>query len=89
MTFLDDMKQRLVGQGMFESQAQQVMGRAMEQMDDMKGRWGHQVDGYPPLMVDLIWISIQRVAYVWIEDNMPEAWYRPIFAMACGEEVST
>ncbi len=46
---------------------------------DMKERWGDAVEDYPPVMVNVLWVSVKHIAVEWIDRELPEAWFRPMF----------
>ena len=84
MNIEDAIKEKLIENGMFESQADEVLSIAKDEelLGDMKGRWGDDVRDYPAFMMPVIWLSVKSVAAEWIEKNAPEAWFKPIFAVA-------
>jgi len=44
-----------------------------------KGRWNDDINGYPPMIKSLVWMSLKPIALQWCEDNCPEAWFKPMF----------
>ena len=46
----------------------------------MVGRWEDSIDVYPPSMLAVLTVSVNRHAVAWIDANCPEAWCRPLFA---------
>lgn len=81
VTFKAKAIQLMVNNGMFESDAAKVFEQveADPANDAMKGRWNDDVNGYPPQMVNILWLSVKRNAAEWIATNQPQAWYRPMF----------
>jgi len=81
MTFNEAMKNMMVENGMFPQQADSVLLLAKDHalLDTMKGRMDEQTDGYPPIMLPVVWVSMQAIALEWIEANLPNAWYKPMF----------
>lgn len=82
MTWFQWAIQQLVANGMFEDQAQAVMAEVMDQPanDAMYVRWHDQMEGYPPQMKPVCWMSISSGALEWIDKNCPQAWFRGMFA---------
>ena len=37
-------------------------------------------DGYPTTMMAVLIVGINTEAVRWIDENLPKAWYRPMFA---------
>ena len=81
MNFEEKIKEMLTGSGMFDSQADAVMSafKEDERFDSFEGRWHEEVDAYPPVMVQVVWLGVKRVGLEWIEENIPDAWYKPLF----------
>lgn len=44
--------------------------------------WDDTVDGYPPQLLAVLWLGVRRAAVDWIDENLPKAWYRPMFVDA-------
>lgn len=70
---------RLIDNGMFEEQAEEVMALAEESMDTMNENWGKDANSYPAIIINLTWSNVKLVALKWIDENAPEAWFKPIF----------
>lgn len=81
MTFKESMTYTLVGMGMFDSHADQVIKEYMEDesAESMIGRWDHDMKDYPQNIQSVVWIGVKHFASEWIERNMPQAWYKPMF----------
>jgi len=81
MTIEEEITSCLVNRGMFESDAAVVMAQAKESgtLSSMSGRWDHQIDDYPAVLVSVTRISVMDVALDWIIENKPHAFYRPLF----------
>lgn len=79
MNFYDEMLEQLKKRGMFEEQAKEVLEVYMLKDQSMEGRWTDETDGYPPIMKAIVWASLKKDAYEWIEKNCPDAWFKPIF----------
>jgi hypothetical protein len=83
MNFAEKMIELMVANGMFESQAKEVMQGIMKDHDfgggSMVNRWDDNIDGYSDVMVHVIWTSVKDEALEWIELNAPQAWFKPMF----------
>lgn len=90
MTFRESMIKAMTARGMFQSQAEEIMNQYMqsEESSVMQGRWNDSVDGYPPSMEGAVWIGVKHFAATWLEKNLPQAWFRPMFQYT-NEELQT
>jgi hypothetical protein len=83
MTTAQKFIQMLMADGMFESQAEQVMEQAKPQLDSViKGysfTWDSLADEYPEVIYTVLYSSIKPIALAWIEENAPQAWFKPMF----------
>ena len=79
-TFRDILLSYLRDNGLSDNQSSKVFIKVYKTMDDMIGRWDDDVEGYPPIMQNLVLLSTKRVAYEWINENIPMAWFKPMFA---------
>lgn len=61
-------------QQIFETVKADSANRAME------GRWEHEVEGYPPEAQAVLRIAVNNAARAYIDQNCPQAWFRPFFA---------
>nr|WP_229650533.1 hypothetical protein [Vibrio splendidus]MCC4883202.1 hypothetical protein [Vibrio splendidus] len=79
ITVREVMQQRLESNGMFDTQAIAVIKTAEAEMTSMAGNWGKEADGYPKAVIVMTWLSVKAIALKWIEENAPQAWYKPAF----------
>ena len=83
MTFEEKAKELMISYGMFDTQADAVIALCKEKGEDefpgMRDRWRDDIEGYPEMLFPAIWNSIKRVALEWLEENKPEAWFKPMF----------
>lgn len=80
-TFRDTLFNYLHDNGLSDNQASKIYVVVYKAMDDMVGRWDDDdVEAYPPIMQNLILLTTKRVAFDWIEENIPLAWFKPMFA---------
>lgn len=80
MTFEQYMRNALFERGMLEPWIDQVMERTKaDPANEAMDRWTDQVEGYPDQFAAFIWYSTKRHALQWIDENLPRAWFRPMF----------
>ena len=81
-TFYDAMKNRLIENGLFDDMATKIMEIAIksDDLNNMNGRWADHVDSYPPMLVNVTFQLIRPIAYKWICENAPQAWFRAAFS---------
>ena len=84
MTFEERITELLVSNGMAVDYAAKVikLAKADKVNDAMKGRWQDQVDSCPPVILNMLWLGVRRTALSWIDENIPNAWFRPLFVEA-------
>jgi hypothetical protein len=51
-----------------------------ESFISMRQRWSDDADGYPLIIAVSNFISARPIAYKWICENVPDAWFRPVFS---------
>lgn len=81
MTIEEKLKSMLVENGMFDEWADAVIARLKEDVvgATMRGRWGDSVEGYPVQLLTGLWLSTKRIALEWLNENHPQAWFKPVF----------
>ena len=82
MTVLEKLEKMLQENGMFETQAKEVMKLAIIELnksEDYKISFGSPDKDYPDILYKLWFKDIKPVALKWINDNIPQAWYKPMF----------
>ena len=81
MTFKQSIIEYLTSNGMFDSQAVatfEVM-EADPANKPMQGRWSESIEGYPPSMIAVLRLAAKRAALAYIDEHIPQAWFRPMF----------
>lgn len=80
-TIEDKLKEMLFNHGLFEDQTATVMEmmKADEVNEAMEGRWGENVEDYPPVLLSVLWLSMRDCALRYIDANCPKAWFRSLF----------
>jgi len=87
MTTREKFEQIIFNHGVFESQAKAMMDFAIPKIDAkmdaqevQKLTWHLDADGYPnALYATVFMIYIKPLVVEWIDENLPLAWYRPLF----------
>lgn len=83
MTTKEKLQSMLVNNGMFESQAKEVMEIAIPELNDLVEDYSITFNGsasqYPNVIYDILFLAIKPIALKWIEEKMPMAWYKPMF----------
>jgi hypothetical protein len=83
MNVKEKLESMLVNNGMFESQAKEVMEIAMpklnELVDDYKISFYSSYSEYPEVIYDVLFLAVKPIALKYIEENIPQAWYKPMF----------
>ena len=71
----------LITKGMSMNQAKAVMTMVVQakENDVMKDRWDEPAYAYPSSILNLMFISCNRYALQYINDNIPQAWFKPMF----------
>ena len=73
----------LISMGMFESQAIKVMEIAIPKIHKLTDHYRINFDDdsetYPRPIYNVLMLGIKPIALEWINENAPEAWYKPMF----------
>jgi len=81
MTFKTKLTEMLVENGLFDTQAEKVMAALITSpaSDSMKDRWNDDVEGYPDVMLPVLWMGAKREALAFIDKEIPQHWARGMF----------
>lgn len=81
MRFHDKMLQELQNHGLWEDEAKAVLDavKFAPTSEPFVGRWRDEVEDYPPVVWNLLWIGAKKEAARWLAENKPEHWARPMF----------
>lgn len=81
MTFKEYMVETMTGMGMFDSHANKVIEEYVkeESAEPMDGRWDQDVSNFPENLKYVVWLGVKMFADGWLERNLPNAWFRPLF----------
>ncbi len=89
MTTRQKIESQLYEMGIFESDASKIMDYAiplvdaeMTEMNMPAITWNLPANGYPDMLYQILFTSIGRHVLAWAEDNMPMAWWKPMFLPA-------
>jgi hypothetical protein len=80
-TFKEALIEDLTSSGFSPDQALEVFSQLVERPEQasMKGRWDEDYTGYPAPIFSILLVAIRNIAFEYIKENMPNAWFRPIF----------
>jgi len=80
-TFKTFIMNRLTDHGMWPKDAETIFERVKDHEinQSITQRWNDQVDEYPKVMSETLWMGAKSIALEWIDENQPEAFYRPLF----------
>ena len=81
MNFREWATKYLIDRGMLPDAAPGIVEAWIESENDstMQNRWGDAAEGYPERLLVLFGVSLNRCALSWIEANLPQAWFKPMF----------
>lgn len=80
MTIEGFLAKHLTENGLSDDQAGRVLDRYKEEHKDSMGdRWRDSIDGYPVAMRSALILGVNRQAVLWIDENFPKHWARPMF----------
>jgi len=82
MTIYQAIKNYLCNQGMFDTQAADVIEtmKADEDNKSMQDRWDTMVEDYTDIFMVILLDSAKQKGLEYIDAHCPHAWFRPLFA---------
>lgn len=82
MNILEALKAELIKNGVLVAQADAIMEIAVasDNFDNIRDRWYEDADGYPPGFINILFGLLRPIAYAWICEHAPQAWFRPVFS---------
>ena len=82
MNIFDTLKKNLEDNGVLGTQADAIMAIAYndESFSNINGRWSDEASSYPEGFMNILFGILRPIAYKWICENAPHAWFRPIFS---------
>lgn len=84
MTFEETARDMMYQRGMFDNMIDAVMPTiiAAPENEAMAQRWHDQVSDYPPMMKNILWLTVKNHALEYIEKECPQAWFKAAFGEA-------
>jgi hypothetical protein len=82
MTIIGKVRQLLEGCEVWGSDTDKVLALVKNDevlKDTMGTRWDDDVEGYPDMVLVVLWVSVKEIALKYIVENKPLAFYRPLF----------
>lgn len=82
MTIREFLLKHLTDNGLFDTQAESVLGELSKEqgMTDMGHRWHDDIEGYPKPMKAVLILRANSTTVEWIDKNIPLHWARPMFS---------
>lgn len=72
MTFREKLVQNGEKFGLFRDDSEKILSELIK--EGGFNRWDNDIEGYPPMMVSVLWISFKRKAGKWLSVNNPMHW---------------
>ncbi len=80
MTVEQKLKKMLFDCGMHEDRCGAVIELVKTETSKSMGKhWEDAADGYPDCLLSALWLVAKHYALEYIDENCPEAWFRPMF----------
>lgn len=84
MTTRQKFEKMLFEMGVFENQASKIMDVAIPRFSELLPQyqvtWDRPAYEYPDAFYNVGFITVvKKAALDWIDENLPEAWFRPLF----------
>lgn len=81
MTFEETARDMMYQRAMFDNMIDAVMEaiKAAPENEPMAQRWNDKVEDYPPMMKNILRLTVKRHALEYIERECPQAWFKPAF----------
>jgi hypothetical protein len=83
MTVREKLELMLVEKGMFLTQAKEVIELSIPKLNELSGDYTITFDSpsneYPNMLYSVWYLTIKPIALKWINDNIPQAWYKEMF----------
>ena len=73
----------LTDRGMSDGQADDVLKDAIPQIESLtenyRVTWDRPASEYPDVIYNAMWLHLSNATLKWIDENAPQAWFRPMF----------
>lgn len=83
MTTREKLKEMLTSKGMFDTQADLVLEKAIPKIEKLTPgyniTWDRPAKEYPNSVYIALWITLSETALEWIDENLPRAYFRSMF----------
>lgn len=83
MTTQERFKKMLIDCGMSDNQADAVLEIAIPRIEsaapNYRITWDRPAEEYPDVLYNTWWLYLKDAALEWIEENIPQAWFRSMF----------
>lgn len=74
---------KLIQLGFSEKQAESALDKGKAYLDalsdDYKIKWNYSYTHYEERLLNVMFLTMRPAILQWIDDNIPMAWFRPIF----------
>jgi division protein CdvB (Snf7/Vps24/ESCRT-III family) len=82
-TIKQKLSRMLMQNGMSGTQANEVIDLAIPKMNDVVEDYNidfnESSDTYPEVIYTVLFMTVKQTALKWIEENVPMAWFKPMF----------
>ncbi|MBI2046716.1 hypothetical protein HYT26_00940 [Candidatus Pacearchaeota archaeon] len=80
-TIREKCEEELIARGISFDEAKLIMESLIIDIANasMKNRWNDDAEGYPPVIFEALWLSIEKHTLEYIKKNCPDAWFRGLF----------
>ena len=81
MTIGEKLSKMLDDRGLFPKQTEAILKNYVDGPlgAEMRSRLNDSVEDYPPVLLTVCWMGLQKTALDWIDENCPQHWARPMF----------
>jgi len=83
MTVREKLESMLIENGMFETQAKEVMEIAIPELNELVENYqitfNRPSSEYPNVIYNILFLAVKPIALKWIDENKPMAWFRSTF----------
>lgn len=76
MTIAQKLEEELTARLLWPDEIKTIMERVKAKTPAMEHRWNDVVEGYPPEMMAVLWLSTKTEAVAWIDECKPQHFAR-------------
>lgn len=55
------------------------LAKSDKSLAEMSKRWADDINEYPQIILIQTWINVKEITLKWIDENLPKAFFRPLF----------